>query len=79
MLIAVLHWNVILHYLDNFFAILPPTADAHTYGRDFDWLCAELGLMVNHSKSALGTVAEFLGIKLDSNLMQARLPPDKLL
>ena len=35
-LIAVLHWNVILHYLDDFFAILPPTADAHAYGQEFD-------------------------------------------
>ena len=35
--------------------------------------------MVNHTKSVLGTTAEFLGIELDSNLMQARLPKDKLL
>lgn len=35
--------------------------------------------MVNHTKSVLGTTAEFLGVELDSDLMQARLPRDKLL
>lgn len=77
-LIAILHWAVVLHYLDDFFAILSPHADAQAYGRDFDRLCTELGLMVNHTKSIFGTIADFLGIELDSNLMQARLPADKL-
>lgn len=34
--------------------------------------------MVNHTKSILDTITEFLGIELDSTLMQARLPIDKL-
>lgn len=77
-LVAVLQWSVVLHYLDDFFAILPSGADADAYGRQFDKLCGELGLMVNHTKDILGTIADFLGIELDSILMQARLPPDKL-
>ena len=35
-------------------------------------------MVVNHSKDIIGTKADFLGIELDSILMQARLPPDKL-
>ena len=77
-LVAVFHWTVILHYLDDFFAILPPWADAEEYARQFDKLCDELGLMVNHTKDILGYIADFLGIELDSIRMQARLPPDKL-
>ena len=77
-LIAVLRWTVILHYLDEFFAILSPTANASTYGQQFDELCAQLGLSVNHSKDITGTIANFLGIEFDSSLIQARLPPDKL-
>ena len=77
-LVAVLLWAFILHYLDDFFAILSPTADAAAYGQQFDALCDDLGLSVNHSKDIMGTTADFLGIEFDSILMQARLPPDKL-
>lgn len=77
-LIAVLHWTIVLHYLDDFFAILSPHANAEAYGRDFDRVCYDLGLNINHTKDILGTIADFLGIELDSILMQARLPPDKL-
>lgn len=77
-LIAVLHWAVVLHYLDDFFAILPSWADAQAYCSQFDKLCDDLGLSINHTKDILGTIADFLGIELDSIRMQARLPPDKL-
>ena len=77
-MIAVLCWSFVLHYLDDFFAILPPHADAVAYCSDFDTVCSQLGLVVNHSKDIMGTKADFLGIELDSILMQARLPPDKL-
>ena len=77
-LISVLGWTIILHYLDDFFAILSPTDDAVAYGQQFDDLCAQLGLTVNHSKDIMGTIADFLGIEFDSGHMQARLPPDKL-
>ena len=78
MLIAILGWAFILHYLDDFFAILSLSADATAYSQQFDNLCVELGLLVNHSKDAIGTTADFLGIEFDSNLIQARLSPDKL-
>ena len=77
-LIAVLGWTIVLHYLDDFFAILSPYDDAIAYANQFDQVCSDLGLSVNHTKDALGTKADFLGIEFDSILMQARLPPDKL-
>lgn len=77
-MIAILGWSFVHHYLDDFFAILPPQANAEAYCRDFDLVCSQLGLVINHSKDIMGTKADFLGIELDSILMQARLPPDKL-
>ena len=77
-LIAVLRWYTILHYLDDFFAILSPHVSANAYADQFNQICSELGLTINHSKDVMGTTADFLGIEFDSSLMQARLPPDKL-
>ena len=77
-MIAVLGWSLVLYYLDDFFAILPLQADAEAYCYDFDTVYSQLGLVVNHTKDAMGTKADFLGIELDSLLMQARLPPNKL-
>ena len=77
-LIAVLRWTIILHYLNDFFAILSPIDDAIAYGQQFDDLYAELDLTINYLKDIIGTIADFLGIEFNSNLMQARLPPDKL-
>ena len=77
-LITVLGWAIILHYLDDFFAVLPPHADYKRYGCEFDELCYNLGFTVNDKKSMAGTTAEFLGIELDSLAMEARLPPAKL-
>lgn len=78
MLIAVLGWAVVLHYLNDFFAILPPGVDELRYQQEFDILCEALGLRVNHKKDICDTIAEFLDIELDSIAMEARLPPKKL-
>ena len=78
MLLAIFHWAIILHYLDDFFAILSSSADAILYQSQFDGLCAELGLIVNRKKDICDTTADFLDIELDSELMEARLPPKKL-
>ena len=77
-LIAVLGWTIVLHYLDDFFGILSPHADAGAFANQFDQVCSDLGLAVNHSKDILVTITDFLGIEFDSTRMQARLPPDKL-
>ena len=68
-LIAVLSWTIVLHYLDDFFAILPLHINANSYADQFDQVCNDLGLTVNHSKDAMGTIADFLGIEFDSILM----------
>lgn len=77
-LIAVLGWATVLHYLDDFFAILPPGVDEQLYQHQFDILCGELGLKVNHKKDICDSIAEFLGIELDSIAMEARIPQKKL-
>lgn len=77
-LIAIFSWALILHYLDDFLAVLPPDADYAQYEKDFDMLCNELGLSVNAKKNVTGFKADFLGIELDTAAMEARLPPDKL-
>jgi hypothetical protein len=76
-LTAILRWFHVLHYLDDF-AILPPSTDAAHYEYEFDSLCSDLGLKVNTKKNVCGHVAQFLGIELDTEAMEARLPADKL-
>ena len=68
-MIAVLSWSFVLHYLDDFFAILPLHADVKAYCSDFELVCSDLGVIINHSKNIEGTKADFLGIELDSILM----------
>ena len=77
-MIAVLLWDIVLHYLDDCFAILPPQANVHAYSLQFDDVYSQLGLLVNHTKDKIGTVANFLGTEMDTILMQARLSQDKL-
>ncbi|KAL8635332.1 MAG: hypothetical protein Q9228_007165, partial [Teloschistes exilis] len=73
MLIAILAWDIILHYLDDFLAVLPPGGDAMTFSTQFDNLCGRLGLKVNQKKDRMGTKAEFLGIEIDTEVMMAKL------
>ena len=66
---AVLAWSIVLHYLDDFFAILSLYDDPVIYRKEFDRVYDDLGLSVNHTKDIIGTIADFLGIKFDSVLM----------
>ena len=75
---AELGFDIILHYLDDFFGVFPPGFDPSTFSRAFDGICEELGLRVNVKKDILGCIAEFLGIEIDTLRMIARLPADKL-
>ena len=77
-LVAKLGWAIVLHYLDDFFAVLSPQADYELYAQQFSLVCSDLGLSINTLKDVASTVAVFLGIEMDSNLMEARLPADKL-
>lgn len=67
-----------LHYLDDFFTILPPQTNAKVYYHDFELICSYLGIIINHIKDIKGIKVDFLGIELNSILMQRRLPSNKL-
>ena len=71
-------WENTLHYLDDFFAILSSQIEAQAYEDFFLHLCLILGVHIKDEKSLRATIAEFLGIELDSIKMEARLPPAKL-
>ena len=69
---------LVLHYLDDFITFLPPGVDPTPYENYFDFLCKTLGISNNKKKKKRGQVVVFLEIELDSLLMEARLPADKL-
>ena len=77
-LVAKLGWATVLHYLDDFFAVLSPQADHELYMQQFTHIYSDLGLRINTLKDVASTVAVFLGIEMDSNSMEARLPSNKL-
>ena len=67
-----------LHYLDDFFVVLSPQADHELYMQQFTHIYSDLGLRINTLKDVASTVAIFLGIEIDSNSIEARLPSNKL-
>ena len=77
-LLIVFHWIIILHYLDDFFAILLSRVDSILYQKHIDDLCIELELKINHKKNICDTIVDFLDIELDNELMKARLFKKKL-
>jgi hypothetical protein len=70
-------WTAVLHYLDDFLAVLAPHLNATQYAEDFDSLCDDLGFTVKHKKSYSGTCTDFLGLEIDTAAMEARLPSEK--
>ena len=46
--------------------------------QQFTHICSDLRLRINTLKDVISTVAIFLGIEIDSNSMEARLPSNKL-
>ena len=74
----VFHWVIILHYLDDFFAILLSRVDSILYQKHIDDLCIEFELKINHKKNICDTIVDFLDIELDNELMKARLLKKKL-
>ena len=76
--IAIEEGHDVLHYLDDFLAVEDDPSSAKVFSAFFDALCEELGINVAITKNQCGTTVDFLGITLDTLLMEARLPPDKL-
>lgn len=69
---------LVLYYLDDFIAFLLPNVDPIPYKDYFNFFCKTLSILNNEKKNRQDQVVVFLGIELDSLLMEARLPADKL-
>src|SRR5882672_12645731 len=85
----VLHWIIqchipaqLCHYLDDFLPIFRPSVPLKTASAAIGWienLGKELGLLFQPAKTICPTThLEFLGLELDSQAMEARLPIEKL-
>lgn len=73
----------IVHYLDDFIAIFPSSVGSlpkalATFNTIYIPLTDALGIPRNDSKDAAGTVVSVLGVEIDTSLLQARMPRDKL-
>lgn len=83
-----LHWIMLnkfhapglVHILDDFLFVGPPKSNDCSNALDnFLCLCTNIGVPIKHTKTVKPcTCLTFLGIELDSYLMEARLPQDKL-
>lgn len=71
-------WKSLIHYLDDFIGIFPASkANTSTVKRMFDeyvFRVEKLGIPQNISKNVHGTVVPVLGIEIDTDKMEARLP-----
>lgn len=79
-----LHWIlqrkyswILHHYLDDFISFFPAGTNPRTAGIQFQETCDQLGFLVAEDKNVQGTVVDYLGIIIDSETMEARLPPNK--
>ena len=68
------------HYLDDFFLVCPPDSPKCAQSvQDMLQLCSTLGIPVTMDKlEGPSTVITYLGIELDSQQRELRLPPAKL-
>lgn len=84
-----LHWIIqrhipasLRHYLDDFLPIFAPATPPPLAQAAVEWtigLGKELGLEFQTSKTIFPTTSlEFLGLELDTDAMEARMPADKL-
>jgi Reverse transcriptase (RNA-dependent DNA polymerase). len=71
------HGWVLHHYLDDFIGFFSPDSDLTLAGSQFKNICDQLGFHIADDKNAEGTVVDYLGIIIDSERMEARLPPNK--
>lgn len=83
LLTAYLPLASIVHYLDDFIAIFPSSVGSlsralTTFNTVYIPLTNALGIPRNDSKDAAGTVVSVLGVEINTSLLQARMPRDKL-
>lgn len=69
---------LVLYYLDDFIAFLPPGINCTPYKDYFKLLCKILDISNNEKTKKRGQIVVFLGIELDFLPMEVRLPADKL-
>ena len=68
-----------LHVLDDFLFISPEKEKCNKGLQTFLTLCSKIGVPIAEEKTeGPHQILTFLGIELDSNVMEARLPKDKL-
>ena len=69
-----------VHVLDDLLFVGQQASTQCSDGlNSFMQLCAEINIPINQDKTVLpSTILPFLGIELDSEAMQARLPEDKV-
>jgi len=70
----------LIHHLDNYLTMGPPNSETCQQNMDtFIPLCADLGVPLALDKlEGPSTSLSFLGITLDTERMEIRLPDDKL-
>ncbi|MES9882605.1 MAG: reverse transcriptase domain-containing protein [Sedimenticola sp.] len=74
-----LHCTGIVHILDDFLFIEPSKRECAGSLNRFLHFCQEVGVPIASEKTfPPNTTMEFVGITLDSLLMESRLPPDKI-
>jgi len=79
-----LHWIlqrkyswILHHYLDDFIVFFPKGTTLNKAHTQFKSVCTQLGFLIAEDKNVQGTVVDYLGLLIDSNKMEARLPPNK--
>ena len=71
--LIVFHWVIILHYLDDFFAILLSRVDSILYQKYIDDLCIKFEFKINHKKNICNIIVDFLDIEFDNEFIKTRL------
>ena len=69
----------VIHYLEDFLLVLPPSATIIKCGEIFANLCLQVGLSIKASKNKQGKGVSFAGIEFNTKCMAIRLPKKKLL
>jgi hypothetical protein len=67
----------VVHYLDDFLFISPPTTDWTALDAIISTTADALGLSIKEKKNRQGTVVDFCGLEVDTMLYVVRLPSEK--
>ena len=72
--------SAVVHILDDFLFLAPTRDEVALALKHFQEICAMIGVPLSADKTyPPSTVMEFMGITLDSDRMEARLPGDKII